>query len=385
MRRIVGLTIILSFVNAFVIAQSANSIALGAEQIDLIAANVSGQRVALLVNQTSMVNKTHLVDTLRSTGINVVKIFAPEHGFRGQAADGELFKDDIDKNTGLPIISLYGKAKKPTKEQLSDVDIVIFDIQDVGARFFTYVSSLYYLMEACGENNKTVMVLDRPNPNGSYVDGPMMEPEFESFVGLIAIPIVHGMTVGELAGMINGESWLSSGIKCKLDIIALKNYEHSMAYTLPVKPSPNLPTQNAVLWYPSICLFEGTVISVGRGTYTPFEVIGNPDLKGYPFQFTPASIVGMSVKPPHENRLCHGLDLRTVKPEPTISLKYLIEFYTNYPRKEEFFTPYFDKLAGTASLKEQIKKGMKEEDIKLTWQRDLNAFKARRAKYLLYE
>lgn len=377
--------IILCVAISTTMAQSSSPIVLGAEQINIIVSKTEGKRVALLVNHTSLVRKTHLVDTLRSAGTNVVKIFAPEHGFRGQAADGELIKDDKDKKTGLPIISLYGKAKKPTPEQLADIDIVIFDIQDVGVRFFTYISSLYYLMEACGENNKTVIVLDRPNPHGGYVDGPMMEPEFESFVGLIAIPIVHGMTIGELANMMNGEGWLGNQVKCKLEVIPIKNYQRDMPYTLPVKPSPNLPTQNAVLWYPSLCLFEGTVISVGRGTYTPFEVIGNPDLKGYPFQFTPASIKGMSVKPPHENRLCYGLDLRTIAPEPSVTLKYLIEFYEKYPRKEEFFTPYFNKLAGTATLKDQIQRGMSEEEIKLTWQRDLNAFKARRAKYLIYQ
>lgn len=384
MRRIIGLTIILSAISSILVAQESGKIVLGAEQVELIAKKTEGKRVALLVNQTSIVGKTHLVDTLRSNGVEVVKIFAPEHGFRGDAADGELFKDSKDKKTGLSIVSLYGKAKKPTAEQLSDVDVVIFDIQDVGVRFFTFISSLYYLMEACGENNKTVIVLDRPNPHGGYVDGPMMEPEFESFVGLIAIPIVHGMTLGELASMMNDEEWLGNKVKCNLEIIPLKNYERSMPYTLPVKPSPNLPTQNAILWYPSLCLFEGTVISVGRGTYTPFEVIGNPDLTGFSFQFTPQSIKGMSLEPPHKNRICYGLDLRAVKPEPALTLKYLIDMYNKYPRKEEFFIPYFDKLAGTAKLKEQIKRGMSEDEIKLTWQRDLNAFKARRAKYLLY-
>jgi uncharacterized protein YbbC (DUF1343 family) len=357
----------------------------GADQIDVLLSKLRGKKVALLVNNTSMVGDKHLVDTLKSSGVDIVKIFSPEHGFRGNAADGELVNDGVDTKSGVPIVSLYGSAKKATKLQLDGVDIVVFDIQDVGVRFFSYISSLYYMMEACGENNKTVIVLDRPNPNGSYVDGPMLEPEFESFVGLIAIPIAHGMTVGELASMMLGEDWFKGGVKCKLEIVPVKNYTHKTPYTIPIKPSPNLPTQNAILWYPSLCLFEGTAISVGRGTQTPFEIIGNPDLKGYPFKFTPVSIKGMSNHPPHENRECYGLDLRNIKPTSGISLKYLIEFYNAYPKKDQFFTPYFNTLAGNATLKEQIISGMSEDDIKLTWQRDLNAFKARRLKYLIYE
>lgn len=379
------MVIILSMQGMCCIGQTSSDLVLGAEQIELIVSKLKDKKVALLVNQSSTIGRSHLVDTLLRSGVHVTKIFAPEHGIRGNAADGEKFDDAIDSKTGLPIVSLYGKSRKPTKAQLKNVDIVVFDIQDVGVRFFTYVSSLYYMMEACGENNKTVMVLDRPNPHGSYVDGPMLEPEFESFVGLIAIPIVHGMTVGELANMMLGEEWLENKVKCKLEVIPIKNYSRDMSYVLPIKPSPNLPTQNAILWYPSICLFEGTVISVGRGTQTPFEVIGNPDLTGYPFEFTPVSIEGMSKFPPHENRICYGLDLRTIKPEPKISLKYLIEFYNSYPNKAEFFTPYFNTLAGNNRLREQIISGLSEEEIKLTWQRDLNAFKARRAKYLLYE
>lgn len=379
------MTIILSLLGIFCIGQTSSKLMLGAEQIELIVSKLKDKKVALLVNQSSIIGRSHLVDTLLHSGVQVVKIFAPEHGIRGDAADGEKFDDSFDSKTGLPIVSLYGKSRKPTKAQLENVDIVVFDIQDVGVRFFTYVSSLYYMMEACGETNKTVMVLDRPNPHGSYVDGPMLEPEFESFVGLIAIPIVHGMTVGELANMMLGEEWLANKVKCKLEVIPMKNYTRQMPYVLPIKPSPNLPTQNAIMWYPSICLFEGTVISVGRGTKMPFEVIGNPDLNGYPFEFTPVSIEGMSKFPPHENRVCYGLDLRSIKPEPKISLKYLIEFYNSYPNKAEFFTPYFNTLAGNNRLREQIISGLSEDEIRLTWQRDLNAFKARRAKYLLYE
>jgi len=386
MRRLLGLLIILSSLSIPTLGQPSDRLMLGADQIDVIVSKLKDKKVALLVNQTSMVGNAHLLDTLLNSGVNIIKIFAPEHGIRGQMPDGELIADDVDPKSGLPIISLYGNAKKPAKEQLDDVDVVVFDIQDVGVRFFTYSSSLYYLMEACGENNKTVMVLDRPNPHGSYVDGPMMHPDYESFIGLIAIPIVHGMTMAELASMMLGENWLGGGVKCKLEIVAMKNYNHSMPYTLPVTPSPNLPTQNAILWYPSIALFEGTVVSVGRGTSTPFEIIGNPDMKEfYSFSFTPKSIANMSKFPPHENRICYGIDLRNMKPEPKITLKYLLEFYNKYPQKDQFFIPYFDKLAGSNILREQIISGMSEEDIRLTWQRDLNSFKARRARYMLYD
>ncbi|MBX2942865.1 MAG: DUF1343 domain-containing protein [Cyclobacteriaceae bacterium] len=384
MIRIIGLSAFLWIGAMSCDGQTNDKILLGAEQLDLLASKLQGQRVALLVNHTSQVGHTHLADTLLSLGLNLVKIFSPEHGFRGQAADGEKINNSIDEKTGLPIVSLYGNAKKPTSEQLKDVDVVIFDIQDVGVRFYTYISSLYYMLEACGENNKTVMVLDRPNPN-SFVDGPMLEPEFKSFVGIIPIPIAHGMTVGELATMMLGEKWLKDGIQCKLEIIPMKNYSHNMSYVLPLKPSPNLPTQNAITWYPSLCLFEGTVVSVGRGTSMPFEVIGNPKMKEYPFKFTPVSTPGMSNHPPHENQECYGLDLRNTKPESNISLKYLIAFYNKYPDKDQFFTPYFNTLAGTGTLKEQIISGMSEDEIKLTWQKGLNAFKAKRSKYLLYK
>lgn len=366
--------------------QPDTKIILGAEQLDLLVPKLQGKKVALMVNQSSTVGRKHLVDTLLSRSIHLVKIFSPEHGFRGNAPDGEVIKDARDINTGLPIISLYGSSKKPSKEQLADVDVVVFDIQDVGVRYFTYISSLFYLMEACGENNKPVLLLDRPNPHGSYVDGPVLKPEFTSFVGFGETPIVHGMTMGELAKLINGEKWMKDSISCQLDIIPMRNYTHDKPYTLPIKPSPNLPTQNAVLWYPSLCLFEGTVISVGRGTYMPFEVIGNPELKEmYSFTFTPVKIDSMSKFPPHENKICYGLDLRNVKPELKITLKYLIEFYNNYPQKDKFFLPYFEKLAGNDVLRKQIISGMTEEEIRLTWQNELTAFKEKRSKYLIYK
>lgn len=384
MIRIIGLSVFLWINVGGCAAQQQDKIILGAEQVDLLAAKLKGKRVALMVNQSSRVGKTHLVDTLLSLNIEVAKIFSVEHGFRGNSPDGEIIKDATDPKTGLPIISLYGSTKKPSPEQLQDVDLVLFDIQDVGVRYFTYVSSLYYLMEACGENNKPLMVLDRPNPHGSYIDGPVLKPMYGSFVGFGEVPIVHGMTIGEMAKLILGEGWLKEGVRCSLEVIPLKNYNHDKPYVLPIKPSPNLPTQNAVLWYPSLCLFEGTVISVGRGTQTPFEIIGNPELKDYSFSFTPVRIDSMSKFPPQENKLCYGLDLRKVKPEPKITLKYLIEFYNAYPQKDKFFIPYFEKLAGNDLLKKQIISGMSEEQIKVTWQEDLNEFKKKREKYLLY-
>jgi uncharacterized protein YbbC (DUF1343 family) len=357
----------------------------GAEQLDLLLPKVQDKRVAFLVNHTAVIGRTHLVDSLQKRGVDIKKILSPEHGFRGNADAGETVTDGVDTKTGLAVISLYGSNKKPTVEQLGDIDIVIFDIQDVGVRFFTYISSLHYLMEACAEQNKKLIVLDRPNPNGSYVDGPLLDPALKSFVGMHPIPIVHGLTVGELAQMINGEGWLEGKRKCELEIIKLKNYTHQTPYTLPIKPSPNLPNQQSVLLYPSTCLFEGTALSVGRGTQHPFEWIGHPDLKNQPFQFTPISIEGMAKKPPHENEVCFGIDLSTEKTGKEISLKYLIQFYNQFADKEEFFIPYFDKLVGTKQLKEQIKKGMTERQIKATWKKELDSYRNLRKRYLIYQ
>ncbi len=382
MHKILSLTF--SLFVAIVAHSQSSGIKTGAEQLDLLLPKLQDKRVAFLVNHTAMIGRTHLVDSLQKRGVDIKKILSPEHGFRGNADAGETITDGVDTKTGLPVISLYGSNKKPTAEQLSDVDIIIFDIQDVGVRFFTYISSLHYLMEACAEQNKKLIVLDRPNPNGSYVDGPVLEPALKSFVGMHPIPIVHGLTVGELAQMINGEGWLAGKRKCELEIIKLKNYTHQTSYTLPIKPSPNLPNQQSVLLYPSTCLFEGTVLSVGRGTQHPFEWIGHPDLKDQPFQFTPISIEGMAKKPPHENSVCFGVDLSKEKTGREISLKYFIQLYKRFPDKEKFFIPYFDKLAGTKLLKEQIKKGMTEKQIKATWKKDLDMYKAMRKKYLIY-
>jgi uncharacterized protein YbbC (DUF1343 family) len=361
-----------------------SKVSVGAEQLNELLPLIEGKRVGLVVNNTSLVGKTHLADTLVSRKVNVKKIFGPEHGFRGDAADGEHVSDAVDAKTGIPVVSLYGKNYKATPQQVSDLDILIFDIQDVGARFYTYSSTLHYLMETCAENNKQLIVLDRPNPNGSYVDGPIMQPELKSFVGLNPIPISHGMTLGELAQMINGEGWLAGGQKCNLKVIKLKNWKHDDDYSLPVRPSPNLPNDQAIRLYPSICLFEGTVISLGRGTPMPFQILGNPELKDMAFSFTPVPIKGYSIEPPLKNQLCYGMDLRTVTPARKVDLQYLLLFYQKYPDKEKFFTPYFDKLAGTPQLKQQIKDGLTEDQIRASWKPGLDAFKAMRKKYLLY-
>jgi|SRR5688500_7743937 len=356
----------------------------GADQLDVLLPMLKNRNVALVVNHTSLVGQTHLTDTLQALGIIIKKVFAPEHGFRGSAADGEKINDGFDARSGLPIVSLYGNNRKPTPEQLTDVDIVIFDIQDVGTRFYTYISTMHYVMEACAEQGKKMIILDRPNPNGNYVDGPMRVPELKSFVGMHPIPIVHGLTVGELAQMINGERWLENGLKCDIEIVRLKNWSHQDSYSLPVKPSPNLPNDQAVKLYPSLCLFEGTVVSVGRGTDTPFLIIGNPEFKHMAFSFTPRPMPGMSNDPPQNGKTCYGMDLSEVEVEPGINLKYLLDFYHKYPDKDKFFIGSFDRLAGTPVLKEQIKKGLTEEQIKETWQEGLQAYQEMRKKYLLY-
>jgi uncharacterized protein YbbC (DUF1343 family) len=356
---------------------------MGAEQLPALLSKLNGKRIALVVNHTSFVGKTHIADSLKSLGINIVRIFGPEHGFRGNAADGELVNDSIDVKTGIPIVSLYGKNRKPTQKQLSDIDIVVFDIQDVGTRFYTYIGTMHYVMETCAELKKKMIILDRPNPN-AFVDGPMNEKPLQSFVAMHAIPIAHGMTVGELAQMINGEGWLTGKLKCDIEIIKIKNWKHDDEFLLPIGPSPNLPNNQAIRLYPSICLFEGTVISLGRGTPFPFQALGNPELKNMNFQFTPVTIKGVAVNPPQENKLCYGIDLRNVAIERKINLSYLFTMYAAYPDKEKFFTPYFDILAGTPKLKQQIKDGLTEDQIRATWKTDLDAFKKKRAAYLLY-
>lgn len=362
----------------------------GAERIAYYLPMLENRRVALVVNQTSTANGMHLVDALISVGVELKKVFAPEHGFRGDADAGETVRDGKDQQTGLPIISLYGKHKKPSPDDLIDVDVVLFDIQDVGARFYTYISTLHYIMEACAENNKTCIVLDRPNPNGYYIDGPILKVANQSFVGMHPIPIVHGLTVAELAQMINGEMWLADKKTCSLQIVPCLGYTHQYKYELPIKPSPNLPNSRAVYLYPSLCLFEGTPISVGRGTDKQFQVIGAPALNKMPYQFKPVSKPGAKT-PPHQNILCHGLDLSSIdlyelQRSRQINLKWLLDFYKAYPDKGKFFNSdlFFDKLAGGTQLRQQIISGASEATIRQSWQADLKKYKQMRKRYLLY-
>lgn len=355
-----------------------------AERLDEYLPMLKGKKVALVVNQTSIVGVKHLVDVLQENKINVVKLMSPEHGIRGVVSAGELVDHSVDAASGLPIVSLYGNHKKPTSEDLAEVDVIIFDIQDVGVRFYTYISTLTYVMEACAENNKKIIVLDRPNPNGHYVDGPLLEEEYTSFVGLHPVPIVYGMTIGEYAKMVNGEKWMDKGVTCDLTVILCGDYDHNSIYHLPVPPSPNLKTQEAIYLYPSLCFFEGTIISVGRGTDFPFQVYGHPDLLGM-FKFTPKSREGAK-NPKYNEEECTGEDLRNYPViDGEINLSWLINAYAMMNKKEAFFTRFFENLAGTASLRRQIIEGKSKYDIKKTWEKDLIAFKKIRAKYLLYK
>ena len=372
-----------------VIIKNDSDVLNGAEQTAGYLPMLKGKRVALVANHTSMVGKTHLADTLKSMKINLVKVFAPEHGFRGEASAGEKVASTVDAKTGIPLISLYGDNKKPTAAQLQGIDVVIFDIQDVGARFYTYISTLSYVMEACAEQKIPVIIFDRPNPNGHYVDGPVLEPAFSSFVGMHKVPIVHGMTIGEYAGMVNGEGWLKNKVKCDLQVIKCKGWSHNEYYQLPVAPSPNLKVMNAIYLYPSLCLFEGTIVSVGRGTPTPFQVIGYPGFKEGHFKFTPKDGPG-SKHPMHENKECRGFDLggfgeNFVRDTKMIYLYWVISMYAESENKADFFTPFFDKLAGTDQLKKQIIAGKTEEEIRKSWQPGLDNFKVIRKKYLLYQ
>lgn len=363
----------------------------GAARIDQYFDLINNKNIALVVNQTSMIGETHLADTLQQIGVNIKAIFAPEHGFRGKVDAGEKVVDGIDIKTGIPILSLYGKNKKPKPAQLAGIDLVIFDIQDVGARFYTYISTLHYVMEACAENGVAVLVLDRPNPNGHYVDGPILDLDYQSFVGMHPIPIVHGMTIAEYARMVNGEGWLIDGIQCDLSTVACEEYNHETVYNLPIKPSPNLPNNRSIYLYPSLCFFEGTSISVGRGTNTQFQVYGHPDLTHGAYEFIPEPMDGAKY-PKLEGKRCTGVDLTTLnltglRNAKSLNLEYLIAAYQDYPNKKEFFLKnlFFDKLAGGSMLREQIIGGKNATEIKATWQSGLNQFKQTRAKYLLYD
>ena len=359
----------------------AQKLVLGAERIDKILKTIDNKNIAIVGNQTSVVNQVHLVDTLISLNQKIISVFSPEHGFRGVEDAGAKVDNEIDTKTELPIISLYGKNKKPTSEQLMGIDIIIFDIQDVGARFYTYISTLHYILEACSEKNIKVVILDRPNPNGHYVDGPILEEKYKSFVGMHQIPIVHGMTIGEYATMIVGEKWIENN--CNLEIIEMINYNRNDNYDLPIQPSPNLPNSKSINLYPSLCLFEGTNVSVGRGTDKPFQHFGSPYLKFYSYAFQPKSGPG-SKYPKHENKTCVGKNLENYPYLSSINLNWLIESYNQTNNKEDFFNSFFDKLAGTDKLRTQIISGLNEKEIRSSWKTGLKEFKKTRTKYLLY-
>ena len=362
-------------------------LSLGIERTELYQKALLSRRVGVVSNQTGMIGDVHLVDTLLGMGINVTKVFAPEHGFRGKADAGEHVSTTTDTKTGLPIMSLYGNTKKPSKEMMSGLDVMIFDIQDVGVRFYTYISSLHYVMEACAEENIPLIVLDRPNPNAHYIDGPVLEMSQTSFVGMHPVPVVYGMTIGEYGQMINGEGWLPNNLKCDLTVITMSGYWRNMNYSLPVAPSPNLKTDESIQLYPSLCFFEGTSVSVGRGTETPFEIYGHPNFPKTDFSFTPISSEGAK-HPLLENKLCNGFNLHDagMKRAIKLDLSYLIEAQNLLQGKAEFITSasFFNKLAGNTILLEQIQNGISEEEIRETWQANLDVFKIKRAKYLLY-
>lgn len=369
----------------------------GADQTEKYLPYLKGKRIGLVANQSSIIGNKSSVDSLLSLGIKIVKVFGPEHGFRGNASNGAVVNSEVDAKTGIPIISLYGRNEKPTKEQLEGIDLMVFDIQDVGCRYYTNINTLEHVMTGCAENNKELLILDRPNPNGYVVDGPIMtEDRFKSAIGIHYTPMTHGMTIGEFAQYLNGEGYLKR--PCKIKIIKVANYNHDMPYVLPVNPSPNLNTQQAVMLFPSLCMFEGTAINEGRGTYMPFTILGAPALKGkYSFSYKPVSIPGMSERPNHKDAVCYGLDLRNydinqLKKRRQIDLAWLIELYKAYPDKTGFFTPgranqdisAFDLRIGTDQLRKQIIAGVSEADIRKSWEPGLQKFKAIRAKYLLY-
>jgi uncharacterized protein YbbC (DUF1343 family) len=369
----------------------------GADQTEKYLSYLKGKRVAILANQTSIIGKRHMVDSLQSRGVNIVKVFGPEHGFRGNASAGVRVADEIDSATRIPLISLYGAKNKPTKEDLADVDIVIYDVQDVGVRFYTNINALVRLMEACAENNKELLILDRPNPNAYLIDGPILDMKYKSGIGMFPLPMSHGLTVGEFAQMANGEGWLSNKMKCRIKIIPVANYDHNTYYTLPVKPSPNLNTQQAIMLYPSTCMFEGTYLNHGRGTYFPFTVLGSPELKGiYEFSYTPTGIKGMAETPLHMNQVCYGIDLRNYDvnqliKKKQINIQWIMELYKNYPNKEKFFDSklsremgVIERLIGVGSFRQQIINGKSEAEIRKSWEPGLSNYKKMRKKYLLY-
>lgn len=380
------LIVLLSFVS--ILSFATEKVIVGAERVDQYLHLLRGKRVGIVANHTSMIQKSHLVDSLLSLGIDIKYIFAPEHGFRGDASEGENIKDGIDTKTGVKIISLHGNTKAPSQEILKELDILVFDIQDVGLRFYTYLSTLHYTMSEAAKASKKVIVLDRPNPNGFYTDGPILNLKHRSFVGIYPIPVVHGMTLGELSRMANGEKWLEGGNKCDLTVIELENYTHNTLYEVPIAPSPNLPNNRAIYLYPNLCLFEATEVSIGRGTDFPFQVYGHPRLKSLSFSFTPKERASAS-NTPQKGKLCYGVDLRTVSKQELLSgkfsLKYLIDAYKNLGGGETFFTPFLEKLIGVDYVREMIYSGKSDEQIAKMWQEDVTTFKQQRSKYLIYK
>jgi uncharacterized protein YbbC (DUF1343 family) len=369
----------------------------GADQPELYVPYLKGKRVAMLANQTSIIGKRHLVDSLKALGVNIVKVFGPEHGFRGQASAGIHVADEIDSASGIPVISLYGGKNKPSNEDLADVDVVLYDIQDVGCRFYTNINALVRLMEACQESDKELLILDRPNPNGYLVDGSILDMKYQSGIGMFPIPMSHGLTVAEFAQMANGEGWLANKVKCKLKIITNANYEHDMPYTLPVPPSPNLSTQQGIMLYPSTCMFEGVYVNHGRGTHDAFTLLGSPEYKGiYSFSYTPTSIKGKAESPLFMNEVCYGLDLRTydvelLRKSKKINLKWIMELYKNHPHKEKFFDSKLSNQMnsievqiGNGLFRKQIIEGKSEKEIRASWEPGLSNYKKMREKYLLY-
>ena len=364
-------------------------VTVGAERIELLLPTLQGKRVALMVNQSSLVGSTgtHLVDTLLSQGVNIVRLFVPEHGLRGKVDAGKNVRSGVDEKTGLPVVSLYGQRKRPTPEMLADIDLLVFDLQDVGTRFYTYISSMHYLMEACAEEGKTFVVCDRPNPN-DFIDGPILEPDCRSFIGVDPLPVAHGMTVGELALMIDGERWLRGGNTCHVKVIPMAGWSHGDPYELPVRPSPNLPNSRSIELYPSLCFFEATIMSVGRGTSKPFQAIGYPDKRFGSIVYTPQIKLGEDSNPRHKGKLCYGTDYTSVSlPKRQIALGPLLDYY----RKADSLglqlinqRQLFDLLAGTKKLRQQLSSGLSEEEIRASWQAGLKAFQAKRARYLLY-
>lgn len=364
-------------------------VTVGAERMELLLPTLQGKRVALMVNQSSLVGSTgtHLVDTLLSQGVNIVRLFVPEHGLRGKVDAGKNVRSGVDEKTGLPVVSLYGQRKRPTPEMLADIDLLVFDLQDVGTRFYTYISSMHYLMEACAEEGKTFVVCDRPNPN-DFIDGPILEPDCRSFIGVDPLPVAHGMTVGELALMIDGERWLRGGNTCHVKVIPMDGWSHGDPYELPVRPSPNLPNSRSIELYPSLCFFEATIMSVGRGTSKPFQAIGYPDKRFGSIVYTPQIKIGEDSNPRHKGRLCYGTDYTSVSlPKRQIALGPLLDYY----RKADSLglqlinqRQLFDLLAGTKKLRQQLSSGLSEEEIRASWQAGLKDFQAKRARYLLY-